>query len=591
MAEKRVWHRFELKRRSRGLKKHARKAEGATIRHARRFVVNRWENIREVRAHIIVWLSGIALLIGLVGLQMLWFQRAYLVTAPTNGGTYAEAVVGPINTLNPLYATTPAEVSASKLLFSSLYSYDGTGNLKGDIALSMKSEDTKTYTVQLRKDAKWHNGQRLTAEDVMFTVELMKNTAVRSVMNASWRGVTTKLIDEYTVQFTLPAAYAAFPQALTFAILPKHLLKDLPPAGLRESSFSKSPVGSGPFTLRLLQTVNIASGRKVVHLAATEQHYDGRPRLERFQLHVYGDGDAIGQALKTGEVNAASDVPLGVATGISKERYDLIDKDINSGVYAIFNAVNPALKDPVVRRALQAGTNTQEIRDQFAIKPRKLDLPFISDQVAGSEVLAAQQFDLDAASKALTDHGWIMQDGVRVKDNVKLQLRVVTRKSAEYEKVLTLLVKQWGRLGIDVQQQVIDASDVAQNFTQDILQRRNYDVLLDELVIGGDPDVFAYWHSLGILNFANYSNQTSDDALASARTQPNQALRAVKYIAFANQWLADAPAIGLYQSNMLYVRNKTSRSIEPAEHIVSANEHYANIRYWTAEQGTVYKTP
>lgn len=591
MAEKRVWHRFELKRRSRGLKKHARKAEGATIRHARRFVVNRWENIREVRAHIILWLTGLAVLIALVGLQMLWFQRAYVTTAPTNGGTYAEAVVGPINTLNPLYATTPAEVSASKLLFSSLYSYDETGHLKGDIASSMKSSDTKTYTVTLRKDAKWHNGQPLTAEDVVFTVDLMKNTAVRSVMNASWRGVTTKQIDKYTVEFSLPAAYAAFPQALTFAVLPKHLLKDVQPASLRESSFSKSPVGSGPFTLRLLQTVNIASGRKVVHLAATEQHYDGRPRLERFQLHVYGDGEAVGQALKTGEVNAASDVPLDMAASISKDRYDLVDKDINSGVYVIFNAVNPALKDPVVRRALQLGTNTQEIRDQFAIKPRKLDLPFIGSQVPGSETLEAAQYSIDEANKALTDGGWEMKDGVRMKGEQRLELRVVTRKSGEYEKVLALLVKQWGRLGVDVQQQVIDANDAAQNFTQDILQRRNYDVLLDQLVIGGDPDVFAYWHSLGILNFANYSNQTSDDALASARTQPNQELRAVKYLAFAKQWLQDAPAIGLYQSNMMYVRNKASRSIEPTENIVSANEHYANVRFWTAEQGTVYKTP
>ncbi len=591
MAEKKVWHRFELKRRSKGLKKRARKAEGATIRHARRFVVNRWENIREVRAHIILWLTGIAMLIALVGMQMLWFQRAYLATEPISGGTYAEAVIGPINTLNPLYATTPAEIAAGQLLFSSLYSYDSSGHLKGDIAVSMKTDDAKTYTVVLRDDARWHNGKQVTAEDVIFTVELMKNTAARSVMNASWRGVEAKQIDKHTVEFTLPATYVAFPQALTFAILPKHLLCDVQPSSLRESSFSKSPIGSGPFSLRLLQVVNAASGRKVVHLAATEQHYEGRPRLDRLQLHVYDSGEAIGQALRTGEVNAASDVPIDIASSVNSQRYDQVAKNINSGVYVIFNAANPVLGDDSVRKALQIGTNTQEIRNQFEVKPQRLDLPFVSDQVIGADALRAPKYDLDAADKLLTESGWIMQNGSRIKNDVKLQLRLVTRKSPEYQKVLAVLIKQWKILGIDVQQQVVDVNDTAQNFAQDILQRRNYDVLLDELVIGGDPDVFAYWHSLGILNFANYSNQTSDDALASARTQLNPELRAVKYIAFANRWLADAPAIGLYQSNTIYFHSKASRSLEPGEKLVSNNEHYANVRYWTAEQGSVYKTP
>ncbi len=219
--EKPRWReRVELKKRSRGIKRRARKVEGATVRHARRFLVNRWDKISEVRLHIILWLGGVGLLIGLVGLQMIWFQRGYVTAAPVSGGTYAEAVRGPIETLNPLYATTPAELAASKLLFSSLYSVDASGHLRADAAMSMANDSDKNFTVKMRKDVRWHDGQNLTADDVIFTVGLMKSPAVRSVMTGSWQGINVQKIDEYTVQFSLPASYAAFPQAMTFAIVP-----------------------------------------------------------------------------------------------------------------------------------------------------------------------------------------------------------------------------------------------------------------------------------------------------------------------------------------------------------------------------------
>lgn len=591
MADSGLWNKFELKHRSRRLRKHARKAEGATVRHARRFVVNRWENIREVRLHIIVWLGGVGLLIAIVGLQMVWFQQSYVTKAAVEGGTYAEAVRGSVETLDPLFATTASEVSASRLLFSSLYALDSTGHLKGDIAQTMTNEADKVYTIKLRNDAKWHDGRQLTAADVVFTVNLMKNPVVRSVMEASWRGIVVEQLDDYTVKFTLPAAYATFPQALAFAILPQHLLKSVEPASLRESGFSDAPIGSGPFRLRLLQTISETAGRKIVHLAANDNYYGGKPRIDRLQLHTYNDDDGITRALRTGEVSAASDVSSATASTVDSKRYDVITRPVNSGVYALFNMAQPALKDVAVRRALQMGTNTETIRNELYMKPQAMDLPFVKSQVAGSEVLSAPTYDKAAAEKALTDGGWVMQNGVRTKGDEKLRLRIVTRKSDDYEKTLQVLAGQWRQLGIEVQTQVFESTNASQNFAQQVLQQRDYDVLLDKLVIGADPDVFAYWHSRGPQNFAGYTNQLSDDALASARTRSDPALRAVKYIAFAKQWLADAPAVGLYQSNFIYAKGKDARSIRQDEVIADPSEHYANVKYWTAEQGTLFKTP
>lgn len=580
-----------LKRQQRLIQKHARRAEGATVRHARRFLVDRWDKIREVRLHVVGWLVGVGVLIGVVGLQMVWFQQGYVETSPIRGGTYAEAVRGPIQTLNPLYATSPAETSVSELVYSSLYEYDTKGKLRGDIAESIVNSNDQEFTVTLRRDAHWHDGKPLTARDIVFTVNLMRDPAARSVVAVSWQGIVVEYVNEYTVRFLLPAAYAAFPQALTFAILPSHILEKVAPSTIRENAYSSKPVGSGPFSFQLLQTVSNKIDRKIVYLNANPDYYRGKPMLDRLQIHTYRDDESINQALKTGEVTAASDVSSDIARMIDTTKFNVVARPVNNGVYLIFNLSSPVVKDDSVRTALRLATNTSEIRSRLHGEPNALHLPFIPSQVPGSERINPPSPDLSAATKLLDKKGWVLKNGIRTKGNQELRLRVVTRQNAEYESALRTLVSQWGSLGVKVDAEVFDTADTTKSFVSDILQPRNYDVLLDELVIGGDPDVFAFWHSGGLRNFSQYGNDISDDALAGAREKSDSALRAAKYQAFARQWLSDIPAIGLYQSNLSYVSTKSTRSIGPDEVFVNPNNHYANVLYWTAEMGRVFRTP
>ncbi len=584
-------NRLRLKRHSRFIKKHARRAESATTRHARRFLVNRWDKIQEIRWHVISWFTGVGLLIGIVGLQMIWFQQSYVQTAPVGGGTYAEAVRGPIQTLNPLYAETPAEISVTKLIFSSLYKYDTTGHLKGDIATSIKNKDDQEFTVSLRRDVKWHDGEPLTAKDIVSTVDLMRDPASRSGLATSWQGIAVEYIDEYTVRFLLPASYAAFPHALTFAILPHHLLESVERVALRENAFSTNPIGSGPFSFQLMQTVNDTADRKIVYLNAVQGYYDGRPRLDRLQIHTYTDDDSIYQALKTGEVTGASDISSDIANMVGADKFEVITRPVNSGVYAIFNLSNSLLADKKVRSALRMAADTNAIRDDLYSRPNQLHLPFIASQVTGADKIPAPKSNLSAAVKLLEKEGWKLKDGVRTKKNKELRFRLVTRRNVEYEVALRALISQWSSLGIKIDAEVFDTSDASKSFPGDVLQPRNYDILLDELVIGADPDVYAFWHSGGQLNFSNYGNDVSDDALASAREKVNPALRSAKYLTFARQWLSDIPAIGIYQSNLVYVHTKSTNTIGDNEVIISPNSHYASVKYWTAEKGKVYKTP
>ncbi len=578
------------------IKLRVRKVESATIRHAHKFVVKRWSSVREVQWQVIVWVLIMGLLIAATGLQLMWYQQSYRTNVAAKDGTYAEAVLGPVDTLNPIFATSSAEQSASRLMFSSLMSYDTTGHLNNDLATNISVDDTHTvYTIGIRSDALWHDGTRLTASDVAFTVGLINNPSVRSTITG-WKDISVKVINSTTIEFTLPAVWAAFEHALTFPIVPEHILGQVAPSSLRENDFSQNPIGSGPFKLRLVQSVDSNLNRKVIYLVRNDDYYTGNAKLARFQLHVYDTSDAIVKALALNEVNAAADLLPADIKQVDKKNYAISTKPIQSGVYAIINTKSAILSDVNLRRILQIATDTNAIRSQLPAGTLDLSLPFTNGQLTG-DVPKVPVYDIVTAKKALDGDGWLLNSkNVREKDGKPLVLSVVTIKNSELESVLTKLSDQWRALGITISSQVINPSDVSQNFVQSTLQPRNYDVLLYQLNIGADPDVYAYWHSSqisaqGYNNLSNYSNVISDDALSSARLRVEPNLRNAKYITFAKQWISDVPAIGLYQSNSQYVTSSSASSINNSMKLVSPIDRYSNILDWSVGSQSVYKTP
>ena len=580
---------FDRKRLARRVKR----AENVSQRHARRFILRRIDNVRLVTSEITTWLVLVGLLIATLGLQQAWSAMAYTTQGRQNGGTYVEGVVGSIDTLNPLLASNEAEASAARLMFSSLYNYDNTGALHTDLASSMKVDDAKNYTITLR-EASWQDGEAITADDVVFTIGLIKNPQVRSPLRINWTDVSVKKIDQKTVEFSLPATYAAFPHALTFPIVPMHVLEGVEPGSIREASFSQNPVGSGAFKFRRLQTADLTNASRVVQLVPNENYYGAQPKLARFELRAYSDEASLTRAVKNGEVTGAAGVTSALANDERPAQYETISESLDKGVYLLFNLKNPILQDKSVRRALQLATDSAAVRQAIGGGVKELDGPILSTYLP-SDVAKAPEIDADKASKTLDDAGWTLKDGVRTKDGQELKLTITTTNNSDYKKILELVRKQWKAIGVTVETNEVDADSAASNFVQSVLQPRNFDVLLYELALGADPDVYAYWHSSQATstgyNFSNYSNQLADATLASARSRLESDLRTAKYSQFVEQWLNDAPAIALYQSASEYLMNKNSDISAPEGALASLSDRYARVSEWTVLPTTVYKTP
>lgn len=570
-------------------------AEGATQRHASRFILRRIENVRLVMTEIMIWLAAIALLIAGLGIQYSWNSQGSKKDGAKSGGVYVEGVIGNISTLNPLLAASEPEQAVSRLLFSSLYNYDVTGALHTDLAESMTVKDDKVYTIKLR-NAAWHDGKKLTAEDVVYTINLIKNPQVRSPLRVNWLDISARAIDDSTVEFMLPAVYAGFSHALTFPVIPKHILQSVSPSSMREADFSSNPVGSGPFAVKRVQTSESTSSTDVVRMEPNTKYYGAVSTLSRLELRAYGNESLLVKAVNSGEVSAASGLSLSAADNIKSKQYSTKHWLLNKGVYLLMNNRSQTLQDARVRQALRYATDTSSIRATVGDNVARLDTPILQSQIA-QKLPAAPDYNLDKAKALLKEAGWTYNQGQwKGKDGRPLAVAVTTSSGRdEYKKIVDALKQQWSKLGVDVQLREIDTSSTTTSFVQSVLQPRDYDALLYELELGADPDVFAYWHSSQAsasgYNFANYSNRTVDNDLVGGRSRTNSALRAAKYIQFVNQWLNDAPAIGLYQSVGSYVLNNGASIVEPRGSLNTMNDRYADVTTWSTGRASVYKTP
>ena len=570
-------------------------AEGATQRHASRFILRRIENVRLVMTEIMIWLAAIALLIAGLGIQYSWNSQGSKKDGAKSGGVYVEGVIGNISTLNPLLAASEPEQAVSRLLFSSLYNYDVTGALHTDLAESMTVKDDKVYTIKLR-NAVWHDGKKLTAEDVVYTINLIKNPQVRSPLRVNWLDISARAIDDSTVEFMLPAVYAGFSHALTFPVIPKHILQSVSPSSMREADFSSNPVGSGPFAVKRVQTSESTSSTDVVRMEPNTKYYGAISTLSRLELRAYGNESLLVKAVNSGEVSAASGLSLSAADNIKSKQYSTKHWLLNKGVYLLMNNRSQTLQDARVRQALRYATDTSSIRATVGDNVARLDTPILQSQIA-QKLPAVPDYSLDKAKALLKEAGWTYNQGQwKGKDGRPLAVAVTTSSGRdEYKKIVDALKQQWSKLGVDVQLREIDTSSTTTSFVQSVLQPRDYDALLYELELGADPDVFAYWHSSQAsasgYNFANYSNRTVDNDLVGGRSRTNSALRAAKYIQFVNQWLNDAPAIGLYQSVGSYVLNNGASIVEPRGSLNTMNDRYADVTTWSTGKASVYKTP
>lgn len=552
--------------------------------------LSKLSNLLGVRRFVAGWLVLVLLLAGCVIAQINALGGYYQTVQPVEGGIYSEGIVGSYTNANPLYATGPVDEAVSKLLFAGLFSYDDKNRLAPNLAASYTVNDAGTeYTVKLRKNLKWHDGEPLTSKDVLFTYKTIQNPDAQSPLNRSWQGVGITAKDERTVVFKLPNPLSSFPYSLTTGLVPEHVLKPISLDTLRSAKFNTiKPVGAGPFKFRTLEvTGDTPTTRQVeVALEPFDGYFDGKPKLSSFVVHTFPNQDSM--------LNSFRDKSITAMVGLRQMPGDLReDKTVKANglpltaaTMAFFKTTNPVLANKEVRQALVQGAEPNSIIDGLGYQAQPVKQPVLRNQIGYDQANGQVTGQPKQAAAALEAAGWVPgRDGIRSKAGQRLAFKLYAEDNPEYQHVARTLEKQWRAIGADVQIYLQGDDDLRYTVAY-----HTYDALLYGISIGTDPDVFAYWHSTqgdvrsqNRLNFSEYRSAVADEALEAGRTRTDEKLRAVKYQAFLKAWKDDAPALGLYQPRFLYVTRGEVHNL--VDHTVnSGTDRFDTVHEWMIRQ-------
>lgn len=520
---------------------------------------------------------------------------------PADGGQYFEGLVGSPRYINPILAPgNDVDLDIVSLVFNGLLRYDPDKGLIPDLATEYSiSEDSKIYTFKLRSDVYWHDGVPFTADDIVFTINLIKNPNTHSPLYFNFKGVTVEKIDKNTVRFILEKPFAPFIESLIVGILPEHIWSSTEATNINLSEFNLKPIGTGPFKFDNFSKDSQTSEIRDYTLVRNENYYNKKAYLKKITFKFYNTFEQAVMALNNKNVFGISYLPKELQDQVLSN-YAINYHFLNLPQYTalFFNKKNnPILADKKIRKLLSHAIDKDKIINEILnSQAQKIDGPILPGQLGYTNDYPKYPFDIEYAKKNLNDAGWILSDyqtkpttddtpvatypyQVRKKDKTYLEFELTTVDQTENKKIAESIQKDWLAIGVKLNIKLIKKED----FNQEILKSRNYQILLYTEIIGYDPDPYAFWHSSQIeapgLNLSMFVDKKTDILLEEARKTNNQEIRKKNYIEFQKIIAEEAPAIFLFNQTYIYPQNKKLKGFNSHTIILPANR-FSDVTNW-----------
>jgi peptide/nickel transport system substrate-binding protein len=477
-------------------------------------------------------------------------------------GELRVAVVQEPKSLNPLLATTTADVFIDRLMFEPLLSADPRGNPVPMLASEVPttgnggiSRDGLTIVYHLREDARWSDGAPVTSHDVKWSWQALENPnnnvisrhgydVVRSIDTPNGRTVVVHLKRRFA-----PFVNTFFAESdQPYEIAPAHALENYP--NVNQVPFDRDPsVSDGPF-----EFVSWAHGDRIV-FAANPHFFKGIPGLKRVTVEIVADDDTAINLLRTHAIDYF--FQPSIATYPTLERVPdvrIVFVDMNAYEALQFNITHPGVSDPLVRLAVAHAIDkpsfvtrlthdrdkvaTEDIPDwMWAFDPNVKSYPY--DVATAKALLMRAGYDFDAA-------------GMARKNGRPFHLLLATDSANATHREESLLVQQALRaIGIDVEIKYYPQSVLYATAPMGgILQSGKFDLTLAPWYAGIDPDDSSQLLCATIApngyNESRYCNPDMEAAQRAALDHYDQALRTVAYSRIQRLLARDNPSVFLW---------------------------------------------
>lgn len=470
------------------------------------------------------------------------------------GGLFVLGIGSDPSIVNPLYANDRVSLTLTHILYDNVYNVKKGEIIYDGLAESMTpSDDNLTYTLKLKENLKWHDGEAITADDLIYTYDVVldekQQTKGHSDLMNNDKPIAYKKLDDLTVEFKLEKPDATFIQGLAGIVpVPKHIFEG--ETDLAKSEKNKNPIGSGSFKFKEHKT------GELYQVERFDDYHGDVAKLDGIAFKVIPDANAQNLALENGEISASYVKSQNVDKFKDNDKFDLYTFSEGMVDTIFFRVSNPKMQDKNLRQAIsyaidknkliQGAYNGEEYATP-AYSPFSLETQFVTDDVEKYD------YNVEKAKELVKD--------VKKED---LNLRLMyTSGSPATEKEALLIQEMLKEIGVNLELLPMERA----TFIEKLLDPKNQDfeMAINGYVMGDNPDSYGYLFKTGSAeNFSGYSNEEIDKLFAEGKTEMDEAKRSEIYKKIQQILVDDAVQYSLVNTKSIIAANSEFGNIEEA---------------------------
>lgn len=480
------------------------------------------------------------------------------VATESASDTLYVGVTNPMGNLSPINASGVSTRWVQRYFFDTLLEMTTPLEFEPKLADSFETTDNQNYTIKLNPDATWTDGTPVTAEDVVFTMNLLANpdvqtvglylTSLEGVNNSSKLESGTEIpnlvaVDEHTLTFKTKAPtdpnYVKEMVGTSIFIQPKHVLEDIPVADLDSSdAFTKPAVTSGPY--KFVEYVQDSH----LELTANEDYYRGAPAIPEVFIRVMS-GTNLATELQTGGVtmNAGGGIgEISISDVDMVESVEGVTVKTQPAWTAQFAYFNNTRLDQNIRLAMSHAVNRDVIVDNLLKgNAEVIAAPYTSASPYQNESLDPLAYDPEKAKEYIAKSDYDLSKPIEI---------MVPTGNKVREQSANLIEQDLEAVGFTVEQVTYDFPT-----TLEKARAADYDIYLGGIVVPVDPDMTTYFGTTGSSNYSAVSNPELDELLDAGKAETDSAKRKEIYDEFQVKMQEQAPMLPLYSQHDIFIQH------------------------------------
>ena len=493
---------------------------------------------------------------------------------PLEGGTLRLSVTRFTN-FNPLVNNNKTLYQIQNLIYEGLVGFDEARDIKPVLAESWKiSTDGQSIDFTLRNDVNWHDGTAFTADDVIFTLQLIKSNNQMngtSIYRASLQNISDmRVVEGNVLRVTFTRPFSNGLEVLTFPILPKHLFQGSNANLLKEGDFPM--VGTGIYKVAEYERM------QQISLVKNDAYWGQKPFIDNVSIVIVPDKEAQLSLFENGEIDVAQPVAVDWAKytdGKNEKVYEYIS---NQYEFLGFNFKNTALTDKIVRQAFAYAIDRHKIvKNLYLGHGTVVDVPVQPNSWLFDDERITYGYDIAKANTILDDNGYVKNDkNIRVapESNTPLRFKLITNKdNLLREKTAYQIKDELQQIGIEIDIQLLAWNDFNQQLAQG-----NFDIALAGWELSDAPDMSFAFHSSQpkTTNFISYANDEMNVILENIFKSPTRNQKLANYKLLQQHITDELPYLSLfYKNSAIAVRSTIKGNFHP-----QPENHFNGIAEW-----------